>query len=116
MTKTIITFNAALIIALLFIFSVFPACDPGDEPNPNDSIPIDTIPVDTIPVDTIPETGVNPREMWCFGVNLSGGEFGGIYPGMYGGHYAYPTKNERICTDGRRPRNADYLRYAQFRA
>lgn len=27
----------------------------------------------------------------CFGVNLSGAEFGGIYPGVDGTHYGYPT-------------------------
>lgn len=27
----------------------------------------------------------------CFGVNMSGGEFGGLYPGTYEAHYVYPT-------------------------
>lgn len=36
------------------------------------------------------------REHWVhgiesFGVNLSGGEFGGVYPGTIGTHYGYPT-------------------------
>lgn len=35
----------------------------------------------------------DPKEMLCFGVNLSGGEFGSpILPGTYGGNYAYPTE------------------------
>jgi endoglucanase len=34
----------------------------------------------------------DPKTMLCFGVNLSGGEFGGIYPGTYNAHYAYPTE------------------------
>lgn len=29
-----------------------------------------------------------------FGVNLSGGEFGGVYPGVIGTHYGYPTAKD----------------------
>ena len=31
-----------------------------------------------------------------FGVNLSGAEFGGVYPGVIGTHYGYPTAS---CLD-----------------
>ena len=29
-----------------------------------------------------------------FGVNMSGGEFGGVYPGELGVHYGYPTAKD----------------------
>ena len=42
------------------------------------------------------EPEVETNEHWVhgiesFGVNLSGGEFGGVYPGTIGTHYGYPT-------------------------
>lgn len=42
------------------------------------------------------EPEVETDEHWVhgiesFGVNLSGGEFGGVYPGTIGTHYGYPT-------------------------
>jgi len=42
------------------------------------------------------EPEVETGEHWVhgiesFGVNLSGGEFGGVYPGTIGTHYGYPT-------------------------
>lgn len=48
-----------------------------DNPNPNPN----------------PDTnGSYPNAMIeSFGVNLSGGEFGGVYPGSLGTHYGYPT-------------------------
>jgi endoglucanase len=42
---------------------------------------------DHTPSDT-PNPGAD--HILCFGVNLSGGEFGSVYPGTYNAHYAYP--------------------------
>jgi len=53
-------------------------------------IKVPTVP-DTNNNDSIPDTS-NPAAMIeSFGVNLSGGEFGGVYPGVIGTHYGYPT-------------------------
>lgn len=45
------------------------------------------------------EPEVETNEHWVhgiesFGVNLSGGEFGGVYPGTIGTHYGYPTNKD----------------------
>ena len=47
------------------------------------------------PVDPAPP--VNPGYKGLdayFGVNMSGGEFGGVYPGTIGTHYGYPTSRD----------------------
>ena len=31
-----------------------------------------------------------------FGVNMSGAEFGNVYPGVDGTHYGYPTKKDLV--------------------
>ena len=47
------------------------------------------------PVDPAPP--VNPGYKGLdayFGVNMFGGEFGGVYPGTIGTHYGYPTSRD----------------------
>lgn len=67
---------AQTILVLLSIISLFlSACDKKE-----------------INIDPDPTPSEHLRDMLCFGVNLSGGEFGGIYPGVYNTHYAYPTE------------------------
>lgn len=36
-----------------------------------------------------------------FGVNMSGAEFGNVYPGVDGTHYGYPTKKTWSISRGR---------------
>lgn len=43
-----------------------------------------------------------------FGVNLSGAEFGGVYPGVIGTHYGYPTAN---CLDYFKSKELTLIRF-----
>ncbi|RGN51220.1 MULTISPECIES: glycoside hydrolase family 5 protein [unclassified Bacteroides] len=64
--------SLSLIISLLFF-----ACSKSEEP------------------DSGGNSGNKPeKKIVYFGVNLSGAEFGGIYPGIDGTHYGYPTEKD----------------------
>ena len=49
-----------------------------------------------------------------FGVNMSGAEFGNVYPGVDGTHYGYPTKKRLGVFQGEG--TAYDARYAQLRS
>lgn len=95
MKKKNFIYKIHIVLIALFVSLTYFSCD-GNDPKPGkDPDPVDTtsIPVDTTKVDTTIVT-VKIREMICFGVNLSGGEFSNYYPGLYGSNYAYPTDKD----------------------
>jgi endoglucanase len=78
-----------LFILSLLTFFLITGCEKGDD-----------IKLPTEPDSGSQEPNPDPDNSYpnamieSFGVNLSGGEFGGVYPGVIGTHYGYPTAKD----------------------
>ncbi len=77
--------NYIRLLALCLLFAAV-SCEKGGDPPSSEPEPINP------PV--VPgETEYKGLDEY-FGVNMSGGEFGGVYPGKIGTHYGYPTARD----------------------